>query len=95
MSHVRYHIGGHDPEHPSENRAEEWDDETRTYTAWHKSGRCRRRRPYTKAEHEEAEQRANTPDPEPTLEERMVEFEARVTALERQLEDHYTLADGK
>lgn len=53
-----YHRGGYDAAKPAQNRAEEWDDATRTYTAWDAAGAQTAQRSYTAAENAAADARA-------------------------------------
>lgn len=50
MKDTRYHIGGWLRDATAENKAEEWDSETGTYTAWDDRGNVVEQRPFTSGE---------------------------------------------
>lgn len=50
MSIVMYYPGGYEGAAAAQNKAEQWDDATQTYTAWDTSGNVTQTRPYTTAE---------------------------------------------
>lgn len=50
MSRTRYHAGGLITGAPAQNKAEEWDDATSTYSRWDEGGALAETRPYTAAE---------------------------------------------
>jgi hypothetical protein len=50
MSRVVYGVGGLIPAHPSQNRVEQWDDGTSTYTRWNAAGTVVESRAFTAPE---------------------------------------------
>ena len=57
MSHVIYWAGGLNASAPAQNKAQQWDDATRTYTSWDASGNQTLQRPYTTDENADADAR--------------------------------------
>lgn len=53
--HINYYPGGYDDAAPAHNQAEEWNDDTRTYTCWDEAGNVTTSRPYTDAENAAAD----------------------------------------
>lgn len=47
MSLIRYYEGGLLPAAPAQNKAEQWDDQAQTYTAWNSAGAVTSTRAYT------------------------------------------------
>ena len=52
-----YFVGGFDSAAPAQNKSQQWDDDTRTYTSWDMSGTQTLQRAYTTQENADADAR--------------------------------------